>query len=126
MCTICKSDPYETDGLCPDCAADGLRPGEPIEKDWRRCQINGEWTGILHIPSWAVFEIDREEKTWALIRPGSLDLMSEEFAGLCGSALQLFLNGNVSRHPPSYISGEEVEFPERMPRQCRHPWGLGL
>jgi hypothetical protein len=128
MCTICNSDPENTDGLCRDCAGDGLRPGEPIEKDWRRCRINGQWTGILHIPSWTTFEIDRNALTCRIFsqKNGRVKPTAEELMNLRESALLLFLHGNLSRHSASYIAGDDLEVPERVARKCRRSWGLHL
>jgi len=129
-CAICKTDlgiKGRNPGgcLCGECFEDALHPGEPVEKDWRRCQINGQWTGILHVPSCTIFEIDRETGSSRLVlrMNGEVKPNAEELEDLRQMALVLFVSGNVSRHSPSFIAGEQ---PMRVAPRCKHIWGLHL
>jgi hypothetical protein len=133
-CGICKTDlgiKGRNPGgcLCRECTADVLHPGEPVEKDWQRCQINGKWTGILHVPSCTIFEIDRKALTSRIrVRAnGRVKPTAEELEDLRQMALVLFVSGNVSRHSPSFIAGEHLKvLPMRVAPRCRHLRGLHL
>jgi hypothetical protein len=129
-CAICKSDLGMNPGgcLCRECSEDGLRPGEPVEKDWRRCRINEKWTGILHVPSWTIFEIDGLALTSriVLLSNSRVKPTPEELMNLRESALLCFLNGNVSRHSPSFLADEVLEVARVQATKCKHLRGLHL
>jgi len=86
-------------------------PGNHIKREWRLCQINGQWTGIVHLPSWTIFEVDKNVCRIFSRANGEVKPTTDELEDLRQMALVLFLKGNVPRHPA-------------IRPACRQAWGL--
>lgn len=82
--------------------------------DWKLGQINGEWNGIVHIPTWTFFKI--VDGTAKFIGTRDIDPPSEEeIQQLAEQAAKWFEIGELSRDP----LGRPIKW-------CDHPRGLRM